>query len=101
MGIDRTEYSFAELDHPVSKLSRVNARAGREEWRRRIELWVEDVEKYLPIPDPKVRAAIAEEMKGLGAYFQIQVHKTIKDGRAFSFKKLARGTKEDPVIVVD
>ena len=99
MGIGRTEYSFAELDHPVTKSSRVNAKG--EAWRSRIELWVEDVQKYLPIPDPKVRAAIEKQMSGLGAYYQIQIHRTMKDGRAFSFKKLAAGTREDPVIMVD
>ena len=99
MGMGGTEYSFAELDHPVTKSSRVNAKG--EAWRSRIELWVQDVIKNLPNPDPKVRAAIEKQMSGLGPIYQIQVHRKLKNGRAFSFKKLESGTKEDPVIMVD
>ena len=91
IGIDRSEYSFAELDHPDSKLARVKARG--EVWRRRIESWTEDVQKYWPIPDRKVEAAISKEMGGLGVSYQIRFHRTIQ--------KNGLGTKEDPVIVVD
>ncbi|KAL8797049.1 MAG: hypothetical protein Q9195_000820 [Heterodermia aff. obscurata] len=93
MGIDRSEYSSAEPDHPDSKLSRVNAKG--EEWRSRIELWIEEV----PIPDAKVRAAMLKEMSGLG-----EVHRKPKktmNGLNLSLKGLAAGTREDPVIIID
>ena len=96
-GIDMTEYSFTELDHPVSKLTRVNARGG--EWKSRIELWIEDVRGCRPIPDPKATAAILKEARELGGYLQIQFHRTETNGRRFSFKRLAAGTKEDPVVI--
>ena len=100
MASNRTVYSFAEPDHPVSKLTRLHEKG--EAWKNRIELWIEDVEAYWPIADAKVTAAMLKEVRELGDYFQNQLHpndSVEKDGGRFPIRKVAAGTKEDPIVV--
>ena len=69
MGIGRTEYSSAESDYPVSKLTGANAKG--DGWRSRTELWIEDIERYWPVVDSKMTAMILKEMRD-----HIQLHST-------------------------